>query len=450
MTSRAGRLFRLLVLGGAVLGLGVAVLAFAEFSSPALGRALLDRAGAATGVRLQAAEFRLSVLRGLSLGRVQAAGTYPGGGYDLTLDRIVFQHRLLPLLAGRLTVDRIRLEQPRAVLIEADGASPSTTGVAPSGIAAVAVPIALHVVEAAIDNGTVELRTRGRAPIRVSGLDLRLRDLSLGAGGGSALGRLSGRGDFHAQEIALPVTRAREAEGTVRLTAGRLDVEGLRFRTDEGRFETRLSADLTRLPFSYTLAVEGRPLDINAMARATGKGGGFGPAHLTFEAGGVGPEPTGLSGKGLLRLEAGTLPSTPLLAAVERALGRTGLSGARYKASETPFRIERGRVVVERFRLEGDAVGLEVSGWSSLEGPLELSVAVRTPRQEVRIAEVPPAVLDALVDQEGWVRIPLRVTGTRDAPRVSPDVAALLADARREGGKALATRAAEKLKGLLR
>ena len=163
----------------------------------------------------------------------------------------------------------------------------------------------------------------------------------------------------------------------------------------------------------------------------------------------MGPEAAGLTGKGVLRLEAGTLPTTPLLAAIERALGRTGLSGGRYKASETPFRIEHGRVIVDRFRLDSDAVGLEASGWSSLEGPLELSVAVRTPRPEVRIPELPPAVLDALVDAEGWVRIPLRVTGTRAAPRVSPDVAALLADARHEGAKALANRAAEKLKGLL-
>ena len=111
--------------------------------------------------------------------------------------------------------------------------------------------------------------------------------------------------------ITLPVTRAREATGTFRLAAGHLDVDGLRFRTDEGSFQTRLSADLMRLPFSYTLAVEGRPLDINAMAGATGKGGGFGPAHLTLEAGGEGPDPTRLSGKGVLRLEAGTLPSTP-------------------------------------------------------------------------------------------------------------------------------------------
>jgi hypothetical protein len=448
MDRRRGRFVRVLLLLGAALGLGVAVLALAEFSSPELGRALLERAGTAAGTRLEADEFRLSVLRGLSLGRVRAAGIYPGGRYELTLDRLVFQHRLLPLLAGRLTVDRVRLERPRAVLIEAAGASASAGPSSSSGTGA--VPIALHVVEAVIEDGNIEMRAQGRAPVTISGLDLRLRDLSVGAGGGSALGRLSGRGEFRVEEIALPVTRARDAEGTLRISAGRLQADGLRFHTDEGRFQARWSALLTRLPFPYTLAVEGRPLDVNRMAGATGKGGGFGPAHLTLEASGVGPEPAGLSGKGLLRLEAGTLPSTPLLAGVERALGRTGLAGARYEPSETPFRVERGRVIIERFRLESDTVGLEASGWSSLEGPLELSVAVRAPRQTVRIAEVAPAVLDALTDQEGWVRIPLKVTGTREAPRVSPDVAALLADARREGGKALATKAAEKLKGLFR
>jgi hypothetical protein len=440
---------RLLAVGAGALALVVAVLLFTEFSSPQLGRALLDRAGAAAGTRLEASEFRLSLLRGLSLGGVRAKGKYPGGSYDVTFDRVVFQHRLLPLLAGRLAVDRIRLERPRAVLIEAEGA-PSGAAPAAAGMAAVALPIALDVVEADVREGRVEVRARGRAPIVVAGLDLRLRDLALGAGGGGALARLSARGDFQAAEITLPVTQAREASGSLRLSAGHLDVDGLRFRTDEGSFQTRLRADLARLPFSYTLAVEGRPLDVNRVAGATGKGAGFGPGHLTLDAGGVGPDPTRLSGKGVLRLEAGTLPQTPWLTAVERALGRTGLSGGRYQASETPFRIEQGRVIVDRFRLDGEVVGLEASGWTSLEGPLDMNVAVRTPRPELRMVSVPPEVLDALADAEGWVRIPLKVTGTRSAPRVAPDTVALLTAARHEGAKTLGNKAAEKLRDLLR
>jgi hypothetical protein len=242
MKSRGRGFIRLLVLLGAALAVGVAVLVLAEFR------------------------------------------------FELSLDRLVFQHRLLPLLAGRLTVDRVRLEQPRAVLVETARAAPTVR--APATVApTVALPIALHVVEAVIDDGRVEVRARGGAPIAVSGLGLRLRDLSLGPGGGNALERLSGNGDFRAEEIALPVTRAREVEGALRLTGGRLDAERLRFRTDEGHFQARWSADLKQLPLSYTLAVDGRPIDVNAMAGAVGKGGGFGPAHLTLEASGVGPEP---------------------------------------------------------------------------------------------------------------------------------------------------------------
>src|SRR5258705_6392367 len=154
MTPRAAWLVRLLVVGAGALALGIAILSFAEFSSPQLGRALLDRASASTGVRLEADDFRLSILRGLSLGHVRAGGRYPGGSYDLTLDRIVFQHRLLPLLSGRLAVDRIRLERPHAVMIEAEGASPAAGGAA-AGAAAVAPPLAPNVGEAVIHDGRV-------------------------------------------------------------------------------------------------------------------------------------------------------------------------------------------------------------------------------------------------------------------------------------------------------
>src|SRR5215510_6477262 len=125
--ASVSRRVRLLLVAVAVIGVALAALALTGFSSPALGRALLDRAGAAAGARLEADEFRLSVLRGISLRNVRAAGTYPGGRYELTLDRLLFQHRLLSLLTGRLVVDRIRLERPRALLVETAAPTRSAT-----------------------------------------------------------------------------------------------------------------------------------------------------------------------------------------------------------------------------------------------------------------------------------------------------------------------------------
>jgi hypothetical protein len=164
---------------------------------------------------------------------------------------------------------------------------------------------------------------------------------------------------------------------------------------------------------------------------------------------GVGPESAGLNGSGLLKLDAGSLPSAPVLAAIETLLGRTRLVGARYRATETPFRIERGRVLFQGFRLEADQVGLEAGGVISLEGPLDVGVAVRTPRQGLSLGGVSADLLDALTDEAGFVRLPLRVSGTQQKPRVSPDLGALASQAKQGGARVLAKKAGEKLKGWL-
>ena len=413
----------------AVLLAATTALLLVEFDSPALGRTLLDRAGAAAGARLEAAEFRLSLLRGLALRNVRASGRFPGGGYELAMERLVFRHRLPPLLLGRLTVDEVRLDRPRLVLTEkrAAGPGPPTTGAPPVA----PVPVRLHVSEVLLEDGAVELRAPGAAPVSVDGLSLRLRDISANPAGGSVLAALSARGELEIDQIVLPAATVRRVAGTLRLADGRLQTGDLRFETDEGPFKATWSADLRRLPFTYTLALDGVPLDLNAMARAAPGSGRLGPAHLRIEGGGAGPDPRDLAATGTIRLEKGTLPSTPALAALEKALGRTRLVGAPYTATETPFRIERGRVYFEGLRLDTEGAGLEAGGWAGLDGALDVHAAIRTPRANVHIPQVPDQALDALTDAEGWLRVPVRITGTREAPRVAPDVGALLTQAQR-------------------
>lgn len=443
----AQKLGRMLGLGGALAVVGGLGLAWMEFDSPELGRALLARAGAALGARLEAAEFRLSLLRGLSLRDVRASGTFPGGRYELALERLVYQHRLLPLLRGRLAVDRIRIVRPMVRLSEARGAR-SSPALPPASVPA--IPLQLHVSQITVEDGTIEMHAAGESPVVVRGLRVRLADVATDAGPGSALERLSGRGEFRIEEVALPRTRVRSASGTLRLAKGRLATDDLRFQTEEGPFTASWSADVRHLPFSYTLSVEGAPLDLNAALGPASGRGRLGPARLQLQGGGVGPEARGLTGTGLLRLDEGTLPGSPVLTGLERALGRTRLVGASYRASETPFRIEGGRVSFQGLRLDTDGVGLDVGGWTSLEGPFELKVAIRAPRSQVHIAEVPAAALDALTDIDGDVRIPFRVTGTREAPRIVPDAAALLAQARQGGLRALTGQARDRLQELFR
>ena len=75
----------------------------------------------------------------------------------------------------------------------------------------------------------------------------------------------------------------------------------------------------------------------------------------------------------------------------------------------------------------GDAPGgTDLEGIVHLDGPLALKLLLRTPREGLVINEVPDEVLDALTDEEGWVAIPFRITGTRDEPKVLPDAKSLL------------------------
>jgi len=144
------------------------------------------------------------------------------------------------------------------------------------------------------------------------------------------------------------------------------------------------------------------------------------------------------------------LPSIPLLETLERTLGATRILGAPYKATRTPFRVEGGRVFFDRLRLESEQVAIDLGGWTSFEGPLDLRLAVRAPRPGMAIKGVPGSVLDALTDEEGWVSVPFDVKGTSEAPRVRPDVNALLRQARRAGSRTLIEKGAGVVKGLWR
>ncbi len=434
------------LVGVSVLAGAATALAFVGFDAPALGQALLARVEAATGARISARTFRLRLLRGLSLGDVRADAAFEGGRAEIALDALVFDHRLWPLLRRRLVVDRIVLEKPRLVLSEGSRpqAREATAGAAAGGLGA----LALFVSAIDVEDGSVVFAARaGPPPLSVTGLDIRLRDLLFDPAAASPMHALTGTGEVRIREVALPSRRAREAEGRLRLAGGRLLADDIRFHADEGRFQARLTVSLERLPLAYTLWLKGDPLDVNALAGT--KGGAFGPGRFELDATGAGPDPEALEGKGSLWLAAGRLPSTPILEALGAALGRR-LADARYRATQAPFRVQDGKVFLDGLRVDAEEVTLDVSGWTSLAGALDLAVTVRTPREGLRPPGVPEGLLDALTGDDGRVSLPVRVTGTQAQPRVVPDANALRAQAGRAAGRSLLDKAGRALGGLFR
>lgn len=436
------------VVAGAVLAL-LAALAFVPFDATALGRAVLARAAAATGVSLTAREFHLRPAAGLAIDGLEGSATFTGGRASVAVERLVLDHRLWRLLLGELVVDRLVLHRPRIRLVEArvDGraARPGTAGGA--GAAGLG-RLALRVSRIDVEDGTIELQALGEPrPVVVSGLDLSLREVTFDAGRPTALSGLGGAGELRVEQVAFARSRASDVRGSLRLGGGRLSTGPVRFQTPQGPFEATLDAQLEKLPFAYTLSLRGQPLDLGAMM--AGGAAGAGPAAIELDGRGAGAEAAGLIGRGVLRLEAGQLPATPLLRALERTLGRTRLVGARYEATEAPFRVEGGRVLLDDLRLRTEQVGLDVAGWASLDGPLHLRLSIHTPRAGLVVEGVAKGALDLMTDVQGQVVLPLEVTGTQQQPRVRPDASALAAQARRGGARTLLEKAGRGLGGLL-
>jgi len=429
-----------------VLG-GLGLLLLAEIDATALGRAVLERAGATIGGTLTARSIRMRPLSGLTLDGVQASSSFTGGRAEVSIDRLLLDHRLLRLLQGEIAVDRLLLQRPKARLVETTAPRAPLRPTPAAAAAAGLGRLSLRVSRIDVEDATVELQAPGQPrPTLVKGMDLHLRDVALDPGPLPLLVALRGVGELKIDEVSFATSRALDVRGTVRMGGGHLKTENVRFRTDQGPFEATLDIDLARLPLAYALRLHGDPLDVAAMMGAPG----FGAGTLRLDARGVGPEADGLQGTGELRVAAGTLPSTPTLRAIEQALGRTHIVGAAYEPIAAPFRIERGRVILDGTELRTDQVGLAVRGWASLAGPVELSLAVHTPREGVAPSGIAGSVLDLLTDEQGRVVVPLKVTGTPQAPHVAPDTSAMAAQAERGGARKLLEKAGQGLGGLFK
>ena len=84
----------------AILVVVVAFFLMRDYDSPELGQALLDEVGAATGIEMTATGFRFNLFSGVELDNVTATSQSEGRSFSFSLDQLVFEHRILPLLFG--------------------------------------------------------------------------------------------------------------------------------------------------------------------------------------------------------------------------------------------------------------------------------------------------------------------------------------------------------------
>jgi len=425
--------------GAAVLVATASTVFFVDFDSPRLGKVLLDEVSARTGLRIEADHFRLNLVRGLRMEGVRVTSESPSGRLTLQAQGFLAEHRLRSLLRGRVEIDRIVIHEPHIDLVtppkkavnRAPLAQPVWDGKPPAPAAGPDAPAqpadapVLAVDSIRLDGGTLAVRTEGAAApdVEIRGLEVELRDLAL-VDAPTAIQRLRADGDLKTGEILLGGLKATEGSGRLRLADGHFLLEDFGLKLPQGRFLLgQLDADLNRDPFAYRLNLGVDPLDTNAVL-AAGPGGGFGPGVVSFAATGSGTETLDMEGEGTLALAAGRLPGSPVFTAIENLLGRADLHGSAYQAVTIPFQVRANRLHLTPFEVRTSLLALGISGWADLAGPLDLRIAVRAPRDAMAAARVPAQFLD-LVDNGGWVTIPLRVVGTPESPRVTADGDAL-------------------------
>ena len=436
----------------------VLFLAGRDWDSPELGQALLDKAGEATGIQMTATGFRFNLLKGVELSGVEASQQDEGREFSFTLDQLIFEHRLLPLLSGTVAIDRIVFERPQFELVES-AKKPSGEGEpkepkekkppeeeAPSA-ADDEGGFALEVRQILIRDGTVVMKKKGQdGETRIEDLDFEMRNLKFDPTAES-LAALSADGELSIGQVLLGTLTLTDVESQFTFASAVFDLLSLTFATPHGKFTGEMQVDFNPVPFAYKLTARGDPLDLNSMVGASD---GFGPGITQVEVEGVGSDTKDVKASGSVLLAAGEFPAAEMFTGVDKALGKTVLVGAPYQATEAQFRLENNVLTLSPFRFTSEVARLDLDGWVNLAGPIELGFVVATPRDGITIEGVGSNVLDVLSDNEGWVPIPISVTGTLEDPKVRPDSKALLAQVG-SGLKREATKAAtDALRGFFR
>src|SRR3990172_6760271 len=110
--SRGTAMLKKLLIVRAVLGVVVVFLLSRDWDSPELGQALLDKVSTATGIQIKAEGVRVNIIKRVVLEKVEAKASGEGRELTFNLDRLVFEHRLAPLLSRTPGPDPLPPDKP--------------------------------------------------------------------------------------------------------------------------------------------------------------------------------------------------------------------------------------------------------------------------------------------------------------------------------------------------
>ena len=265
------------------------------------------------------------------------------------------------------------------------------------------------------------------------------------------LTRVSGRAEARIAKLVMRGVDLTELQGTARLDRGRIELDGATARVYGGTAALDGTVDLAdplagrldlRLKVSNARA-EQYFAESTLAGRFTGLASALsGAVDVTASLQGALDDTLGLDLKTLTSLgdvgiRQARFSGLPLQDKLVTLLDAPQLQTVSVADLLQPFRIEKGRLTVDKLRIQAGTVGILASGWQSLEGEIGAHLLMTLPpgtAQGLR-RQLPAQMADLLLDAEGTaLELPVSVSGRATDPvvRLDTDKLAAAAAARAE------------------
>ena len=425
---------------------------FVTLDPEELGRRVLEMINESTGVELTAESISVRPLKGVDLENGSLQGGMELGTVSGSLDRMVVDYKLLPILQGEIVVSQILVEGPRLEVLSRPAApavqpraSDPESMVSDEVLVGGERPIAgegsgfisaVSIDEIRVEDGNLKVATEGSdsGGLVIRGLTLELGNLSLDSAAMTPFLGFAAEGGIRLDEIVLDEMTIEGGRGDLVMDHGRLAVTDLGVETEHASLQVaEIAVDVTQNPWPYRLQAGGS-YDLNELVQAEGEG--FGAAALEFTASGSGLDLDEMVANGTFRLDDGQVPAFPMMVEIEKLVGESLIVGLPYEGTDIVFSIENGRVRVEPFVMGFENLQMAGGGTIDLAGPIDIQIDIRLPRESVSSSVIDPFI-DGMTDEDGWTTVPFNIAGTMAKPSAEIDMTSIKSTAKDMGKRAV-------------
>jgi uncharacterized protein involved in outer membrane biogenesis len=409
-----------------------------SLNTPEFKEQVLAEARSRLGTDVRVDEMHVALLSGVTLRGVAVANPAPFPGEFLTAQAFVLRYRLLPLLSGRVDVQRLALEKPTIRLatdrkgtlnyekLMGGGGAAS----APAKGGGAAVPLEVVLKDLSVSDASLEMTDAAKATLaKVEGLHFRS---AFRVAGGATEGQ--GRASIATVDLG-DVLFVRDVSAPLQMTKAAVKLAPIRGRVGGGTATGDLTVHLQG-GFRYESSLQLEDASVRTLleeakspARVSGKLAG--KAHFRGTAG-----LATLKGQGEGQVTDCKVEDAKVLLLLSHVLNAPELANPDFDECRVEFSLDGYRLRTPVLTLKGKAIQLTGKGSMNLESSTldyDMTLALATTLLEKVQAK---EVRDAFTQREdGFSTVDFKVYGSSQNPQT---------DLAKNIGKAAATEAISK------